>query len=504
MRTSLYADDAAVFVAPIKRDVDNLAAILRGFGDVTGLCTNFHKSSMVPIRCGNLDLDRITHGLPAVRAAFPLRYLGLPLSIWRLKLADLQFLVDKVASRLTTYEGQNITTIGRAALVKSVLASQVIYFITQLVIQTTILQNIDKLERAFLWSGSDKTTGAKCKVNWDTVSRPLDYGGLGVLNTFKFARALRLRWPWYEWKEPTKLWVGGGNPCDEDDLNFFYACTTITVGNGARTPFWDSPWLLGRKPRDIAPLIYEASSRKRWKVREALKESAWILKIRPPTPASIEHVSQFFTLWTLLQEVHLDELADDDILWKHSASGNYSAASAYRAQFLGLVLSPMDQMVWKVWAPPKVKFFAWLALQDRIWTADRLQRRGWPNCGPCPLCRGVQECSPHLFFKCLFTLRLWNMVIQKLCIHDVDTSAWHLYDSIKEWWASLSTEGTANRKAKASITMLVSWVIWNERNARVFRHKSAPPHVLLNNVIEESNLWVKAGAKNLGSFLLRE
>ena len=52
----------------------------------------------------------------------------------------------------------------------------------------------------------------------------------------------------------------------------------------------------------------------RWKVWEALKESMWILKIRPPTPASIEHVSQFFTLWTLLQEVHLDELADDDIL----------------------------------------------------------------------------------------------------------------------------------------------------------------------------------------------
>ena len=314
VRTSLYADDAAVFVAPIKRDVDNLAAILQGFGEVTGLCTNFHKSSMVPIRCGNLDLGHIMQGLPAVRASFPLRYLGLPLSVWKLKLADLQFLVDKVASRLTTYDGQNITTIGRAALVKSVLASQVIYFITPLVIQPTILQNIDKLERAFLWPGSDTTSVAKCKFNWDVVSRPLAYDGLGVLNTNKFARALRLRWPWYEWKEPTKLWVGSGNPCDEEDLNFFYACTTITVGNGAKTPFWDSPWLLGRKPKDIAPLIYVTSSQKHWKVREALKDNAWILKIRPPASVSIEHVAQFFTLWMLLHEVHLDEFTEDDIL----------------------------------------------------------------------------------------------------------------------------------------------------------------------------------------------
>ena len=49
VRTSLYADDAAVFMAPIKSDIDNLATILKGFGDVTGLCTNFHKSSVVPI-----------------------------------------------------------------------------------------------------------------------------------------------------------------------------------------------------------------------------------------------------------------------------------------------------------------------------------------------------------------------------------------------------------------------------------------------------------------------
>jgi mannosylglycoprotein endo-beta-mannosidase len=40
LRTSLYADDAAVFVAPFKEDIQNLASILNGFGEVTDLCTN--------------------------------------------------------------------------------------------------------------------------------------------------------------------------------------------------------------------------------------------------------------------------------------------------------------------------------------------------------------------------------------------------------------------------------------------------------------------------------
>jgi hypothetical protein len=57
LRTSLYADDAAVFVAPIKEDIQNLAHILNDFGKVTRLCTNFLKSSVVPIRCANIDLD---------------------------------------------------------------------------------------------------------------------------------------------------------------------------------------------------------------------------------------------------------------------------------------------------------------------------------------------------------------------------------------------------------------------------------------------------------------
>ena len=115
---------------------------------------------------------------------------------------------------------------------KSVLAAQAVYYITPLSVPSSIMRNINKLQRAFLWSGSDKTTGAKCKVNWDLVCRPFERGGLGVLNTAKFARALRLRWPWFEWKEPSKMWVGMGNPCDSLDTDFFYASTTITIGDG--------------------------------------------------------------------------------------------------------------------------------------------------------------------------------------------------------------------------------------------------------------------------------
>ena len=336
------------------------------------------------------------------------------------------------------------------------------------------------------------------------VCRPTSYGGLGVLNTDKFARALRLRWLWFEWKEPSKLWVGLGNPCTEEDRDFFYASTSIIVGNGARTPFWDSPWLLGRKPKDIAPLVFEASRRKNWKVREAITQNAWMLTIRRDITITGQHVREFFILWMLIHDIHLDIHSEDDIIWKHSSDGSYSASTAYNAQFLGLTLSPMDSMVWKMWAPPKVKFFSWLALQDRIWTADRLERRGWDNCGLCPLCNQVQESGVHLFAKCRFTLRLWRMLIDKYGLAHLDPSDWHLEDSLLSWWDKRTNSSIPDRRAMASLTMLVSWTIWNERNARVFRHKETPPPILLKLIIDEANLWVTAGAKQLGKIVSRE
>jgi hypothetical protein len=73
VHTSLYADDTAVFVSPFKVDIQNLAAIIHSFGDVTGLCTNFSKSHVVPIHCDNIDLDDVLEGILATRASFPLR-----------------------------------------------------------------------------------------------------------------------------------------------------------------------------------------------------------------------------------------------------------------------------------------------------------------------------------------------------------------------------------------------------------------------------------------------
>ena len=89
-------------------------------------------------------------------------------------------------------------------------------------------------------------------------------------------------------------------------------------------------------------------------MREALKENAWILKINPNTVVTVGHIREFFTLWMLVHDFHLDEQTEDDIVWEHSNGGIYTTSTTYEAQFLGLTLSPMDLIVWKVCPHPKL------------------------------------------------------------------------------------------------------------------------------------------------------
>jgi hypothetical protein len=71
LRVSFYADDAAIFLKPIKEEVLVVAKTLQIFGPASGLNTNREKSVVFPIQCDNVDLEDVMQHFPCAIQSFP-------------------------------------------------------------------------------------------------------------------------------------------------------------------------------------------------------------------------------------------------------------------------------------------------------------------------------------------------------------------------------------------------------------------------------------------------
>jgi hypothetical protein len=333
---------------------------------------------------------------------------------------------------------------------------------------------------------SEKVSVGKCKVKWDVVCSPNNMGGLGILNLDKFGKALRARWNWHEWTDPGRAWVGLGNPCNKEDMSLFYNSINLSIGDGKTAKFWHAPWLDGLIPKDIAPSIFTISKKKNISVRKGLEQDFWILNLSFEDGIDVTHIMEFSNLWTKIQEIHLtDEL--DSITWILFATGTYSSSTAYIAQFTATPTSFMVSAVWANWAPPKCKTFAWLMLPNKVWTLDRLLRRGWPNCG--------------LIFKCRYSIRVWNGLRDWLGLVDFDTSLWSNFDNLHEWWCAISGAHGRRRKGLTSLILLTAWELWNERNARVLKNVASMPALIISSIKSSAALWGIGGAKYLSALM---
>ena len=136
--------------------------------------------------------------------------------------------------------------------------------------------------------------------------------------------------------------------------------------------------------------------------------------------------------------------------------------------------------------------------------ANRLQQRGWPNGGLCPLCKQVQESASHLLFQCRFTSRVWHAVVAWLGMQDHSPLIWRHEDTVQDWWLKTINSGGHIKKAAASILMLVMWEMWKERNARVFRNTASLTTIIVAKIKEEAHLWALAGANHLSALMSRE
>jgi hypothetical protein len=112
-RISLYADDVVLFLRLEAADIAITMDILRLFGVASGLKTNLQKSNVLLIRCEDHNLEVIQQQLPCAMADFPCKYLGLPLTLKKLKKEHIQPMIDRMADQHPRWKADLLTRAGR-------------------------------------------------------------------------------------------------------------------------------------------------------------------------------------------------------------------------------------------------------------------------------------------------------------------------------------------------------------------------------------------------------
>lgn len=152
----------------------------------------------------------------------------------------------------------------------------------------------------------------------------------------------------------------------------------------------------------------------------------------------------------------------DDIwicLWK---GGLYTSSSYYKLHFSEIAVPAPLIWIWKGKSMPKIKFFAWLLLVDRLNTRGMLRRRnkflevGY-SCALCPY--DLEESTLHLFFDCTSSFSRWNAIgIQW-------SQQGSVYDRLQQQRAVFQGPYFMD------LFMIGAWCIWKERNDFIFNHK---------------------------------
>ncbi|KAK1607661.1 hypothetical protein QYE76_031334 [Lolium multiflorum] len=306
-----YADDTMVMIEPSDEGIANLKLVLISFELMSGLKINLAKSEVVVVGTTPLEQERVARLLNFRLGKFPIKYLGLPLSNKTLRASDWDFLTSKVAKRVDPW------------------------------------QAFDKVRSRFFWEG----VGDKRKyhmVDWPTVCRPKEVGGLGILNTRHMNIALMLKWVWKLYHNADGLWADliKAKYLGEHDLFsplvptkgsqfwnsiqrvkwYFKLGAKHCVRNGKRTFFW-LDWWLGTAPlRDRYPVLFSCCDSPFITVLGARDGPGW--RLRFGRPFSLAETVEWDNLTRELDFTQAS--ADDDVVsWRLEASGDFSAKSLY-------------------------------------------------------------------------------------------------------------------------------------------------------------------------------
>ncbi|ONI36148.1 hypothetical protein PRUPE_1G572100 [Prunus persica] len=241
---------------------------------------------------------------------------------------------------------------------------------------------------------------------------------------------------------------------------------------GIGSDFREDSWVREGVLKDIFPRLFALSSKHTLSINCFMDTQVflhnWDFGFR--RNLNERETAEVIKLLETLEGIRLCASKRDRRRWDLEDSGSFTCKSfqSFLRNKGRAETFPPFSLVWKAKSPPKVKVFVWLVALGKVNTSDLVQRkRPFMYLSPqwCVLCKLCEESVDHLFLHCPFSLSLWWLlwrevgtvwVIPKGCSDFLcsDFVVWGLGKLTSTLWGCLVHS--------------VFWIIWMERNRRIF------------------------------------
>ncbi|KAL7242941.1 hypothetical protein ACSBR1_015362 [Camellia fascicularis] len=246
-------------------------------------------------------------------------YLGLPLGASPRLKKTWKPVIEKCRVRLASWRRRFLSFGGRLTLIKSMLSSLPIYYLSIFKLPVSVAKVIERIQANFLWGGSELKRKAHL-VSWLEATRSKENGGLGIGRIKVVNDCLLAKWWWRFGAESNTLWKR-------------ILCSRLFS-------------LSTENEVSLRLVVQRNEVSPRWSFRFRRRLLGW-------------ETDEFSRLITFLDQ-NLVGLSDreDGLGWLASSFGEFSVSSLYSLVVPSSSLV-VTKLIWNNFSPPKVQFLGW-------------------------------------------------------------------------------------------------------------------------------------------------
>ncbi|GJY14964.1 hypothetical protein Tco_0385386 [Tanacetum coccineum] len=144
------------------------------------LKVSLSKTALYGINIDQTQLQQYAQLMGCCVGNFLFEYLGVPIGINLRRISAWHKVIDKFKLKLTGWRGRFLLMAGRIVLLNAILNSLPIHYMSLFKAPVTVIKQLERLRRQFLWGGSSRKKKLHL-VAWSIVCKLKELGGLGVV-----------------------------------------------------------------------------------------------------------------------------------------------------------------------------------------------------------------------------------------------------------------------------------------------------------------------------------